>query len=139
MNIIKIGLVLLTGAGFGLGLEQLSNTNITSNNNDYGNHMYEDEDRYNNGFCHNNDVFLDHMLDNLNDEEKVLVQEKIDELLVEYDIDLEDLNDNYDLRHDFMYDLMEFLEENEIYYHRHNRFYDNDSEEDDWYHGMRMH
>jgi uncharacterized membrane protein len=43
MNIFKIGLVLLTGAGFGFGVDKLADTEIIPNDNDGYGHM---EDGY---------------------------------------------------------------------------------------------
>jgi hypothetical protein len=139
MNIFKIGLVLLTGAGFGFGVDKLADTEIFPNDNDGYGHM---EDGYYGHMgeegCHGDGDILEHMLDDLSDEELVLVQGKIDELLVEYAITLEELNDDYDVRYDFMNDLMDFLEENEIDYHNHGGYHDHD-EEDGWHDGMGMH
>jgi hypothetical protein len=131
MNIIKIGLVLLTGLGFGFGVDKVADTEIFPNDNDgYYWHMEEG--------CHGDGDFLEHMLDDLSDEELVLVQGKIDELLVEYAVTLEELNDDYDVRYDFMNDLMDFLDENGIDYHNHDGYHDHD-EEDGWHGGMGMH
>ncbi len=132
MYIIKIGLVLLTGAGFGLGIDKLADTDILQND---GDNYYEHMDE---GFCHDNGDFLTHMLADLTAEEQVLVQEKIDQLLVEYTITLEELNDDYDVRYDFMTDLIEFLELNEIDYHN-NEGFDHHDDDDDWHGGMGMH
>ena len=78
------------------------------------------------------------MLEDLTDEELILVQGKIDELLVTYSITLEELNDDYDVRYDFMNDLMNFLEENEIDFHNYGGYHNHD-EEDGWHGGMGMH
>lgn len=131
MNIIKIGLVLLTGAGFGFGVDRLADTELLVNDNDeYYGHMEEG--------CHGDEDFLEHMLEDLSEEEVIVVQGKIDELLVTYEITIEELNDDYDIRYDFMNDLMDFLEDNDIEYHNHGGYHDHD-EEDGWYGGMGMH
>lgn len=139
MNIFKIGLILLTGAGFGFGFDKLADSEIIPTNQDrpYG-HMYEYEDYSYGGFCHGNEDFLEHMLEDLSETEKVIVQTKIDELLLEYSITLEELNDDYNVRFDFMNDLMDFLEENDIDYHNHGGYHNHD-DEDEWHHGMGMH
>ena len=107
---------------------------------DYHNHM--DGDSYyghmGGGYCHDDGDFLEHMLEDLTVEEQVLVQEKIDQLLVDYSVTIEELNDDYDVRYDFMTDLMEFLDLNEINYHNHGGF-DHYNDEDDWHGGMGMH
>lgn len=132
MNIIKIGLVLLTGAGFGFGVDKLADTEVLANDNDvYYGHMGE----YG---CHEDGELFEHMLEDLTDEELLLVQGKIDELLVTYSITLEELNDDFDVRYDFMNDLMEFLEINEINYYNHRGYHDYD-DEDGWRGGMGMH
>jgi hypothetical protein len=143
MNIFKIGLVLFTGAGFGFGVEKLADTEMFPNDNDGYGHM-EEEGYYghmSDGGCHGDGDFLEHMLEDLTDEELILVQAKIDELLVTYSITLEELNDDYDVRYDFMNDLMDFLEENDIDYHNHSGIHDhyNQDDEDGWYGGMGMH
>jgi len=91
--------------------------------------------------CHDDRDFLEHMLEDLTDEELLLVQGKIDELLVEYLITIEELNDDYNVRYDFMNDLMDFLDENEIDYYNHGgiRDYDDHDDEYGWHGGMGMH
>lgn len=131
MNIIKIGLVLLTGAGFGFGADKLTDTEMFPNDsNGYYGHMEEG--------CYGDEDFLEHMLENLSDEELLLVQGKIDELLAEYSVTLEELGYDYDVRYNFMNDLMDFLDENEIDYHSHggNHYHD---DEYYWHSGMGMH
>lgn len=135
MNIIKIGLVLLTGAGFGVGFDKIADSEILPINQDtpYG-HMFVDDEYGETVFCHGDEDIIEHMLYNLSEEDQLLVQAKIDDLLIEYSISIEDLNNDYDLRFDFMNDVMEFLEENDIDYH--HRYYNDD---EDWHHGMGMH
>lgn len=123
MNIVKIGLALVTGLGFGFGVEKITETDITSNDQpDY--EEYNDTSYQN---CHDEENFLDHMLDRLSDEERIIVQAKIDDLLQEYNVTIEDLFRDYDIRYNFMTDLMEFLEDNDIEYYRqrghHNHHY----------------
>ena len=131
MTLFKIGLVLLTGAGFGLGIDKLSNTDIMPDNQeDYYGHM-----EYTG--CHQDDDFLLHMLDNLSEEDAIIVNAKIDELLVTYDTTLDDLENNFDLRYNFMNDLMTFLFENDIEYHY--RYHDDIDEDNGWHGGMGMH
>ena len=95
--IVKIGLVLLTGAGLGFGADRLANTEMFSNDgDDYYKHLDVDSDYgHMGGEYWGNDDFLEHMLENLTVEEQVLVQEKIDQLLVQYSITLEELNNDY--------------------------------------------
>ena len=87
--------------------------------------------------CQRDGELLEHMLENLTEEELVLVQGKIDALLVEESISLEDLNYDFDVRYNFMTDLMDFLEENEIEFHTRRGYHYDD--EDNWHGGMRMH
>ena len=142
MYILKIGLVLLTGAGFGLGVDKLANNEIFTKDSDgYYGHMTEEDGYYGHmgGFgCHDDGELFEHMLEDLTDEELLLVQGKIDELLVTYSITLEELNDDYDVRYDFMNDLMDFLEENEIDFHNYGGDQDSD-EQNSWNGGMGMH
>lgn len=133
MNIFKIGLALLTGLGFGFGVDKVADTEMFPNPNDNEGYYWHMEES-----CHGDGDFLEHMLDDLSDEELVLVQGKIDELLVEYAVTLEELNDDYDVRYDFMNDLMDFLDENGIDYHNHDSYHNHD-EEDGWHGGMGMH
>ncbi len=130
MNILKIGLILLSGAGLSFGVDKLADTEMLPSNNDY---YYMEE-----GYCHGDSDFLEHMLEDLSDEELLLVQGKIDELLVEYSITLEELNDDYNVRYDFMNDLMDFINENDIDYHSYRGYHDYNGE-DDWRGGMGMH
>jgi len=139
MNIFKIGMVLLTGAGFGFGVDKLADTEMFENdNNEYYEHMNEGYYGHMGGGCHGDGEFLEHMLEDLSDEDLILVQAKIDELLVKYEISIEELDDDYEIRYDFMNDLMNFLDDNDIDYHNHgsNDYHD---DEDGWHGGMGMH
>lgn len=115
MNIIRFALVLLTATGLGFGVEEVISSNIEEE-------VYLNvEDNYDDfavGFCHNNDsYFLEHMLEGLTEEEQVIVQTKMDELLNKYDITIDQLNDDFDLRYSFMIEFMELLDETGINYH----------------------
>jgi hypothetical protein len=141
MYILKMGLVLLTGAGLGFGVDKVSESETFTNDSELYNGHVEEEGYYEHMGelgCHRDGEFLEHMLDDLTEEDLILVQGKIDELLVEYSITLEELNDDYDVRYDFMNDLMDFLYENEIDYHNHGGYSDY-AEEDGWHGGMGMH
>ena len=96
MYILKIGLVLLTGAGFGFGVDKLANNDIfTNDSGDYYGYMTEEDGYYGHmgGYgCHAEGEILEHMLEDLNEEDLLLVQGKIDELLVTYSTTLEELN-----------------------------------------------
>jgi len=130
MNILKLGLLLITGAGFGFGIDKLADTEILPNDDQqYYGHMVGES-------CHGDDELFEHLLENLSEEEIVLVQGKIDELLLKYDVTLDSLDDDFDTRFDFMDDLMVFLDENEIDYHNHGYYNDYD---ENWGHGMGMH
>lgn len=132
MNIIKIGFVLLTGAGLGFGVDKLAeNGAIPSEQETYYDHFQE-------GYCHGETNFFEHMLEDLSEEDAILVQTKIDELLIAYEITLEELNDDYEIRYAFMSELMDFLEENEIDYYGHGGFHNHD-DENGWHGGMGMH
>ena len=83
MNIIKFVLVLLTGAGFSFGVDKLVETEIFPNDRDPYDHMGEDYYGHMGGYgCHGDGEFLEYMLEDLTDEELILVQGKIDELLI---------------------------------------------------------
>lgn len=131
MNILKFVLVLFTATGFGFGVEELIENNIKEET------SLNEEDNYDDdtvGFCHRNDeYFLEHMIERLTDEEAIIVQAKIDELLNEFDVTMEQLNSDFDVRYQFMIELMEFLDENGIDYHY------NHYEEDDYGNHMGMH
>lgn len=127
MNIFKLGLLLISSIGFGYGIEQVVTSGQTPNTDGYNYDYMENH-------CFNGELFLDHMLEDLSEEDQLIVQAKIDELLAFYDVTLEELYENYEIRYDFMNDLMTFLDENEIDYH-HN-YYD---DEDGWHTGMGMH
>lgn len=115
MNILRYILVLITATGFGFGLEEVISSNVEKDN-----LVNEDinEDSYRFGFCHSNiDYFLDQMIERLTDEEQIIVQAKIDELLAEYDMTIDQLNSDFNLRYNFMNDLMNFLDESGFDYH----------------------
>ncbi|XMB71463.1 hypothetical protein RJI07_04925 [Mycoplasmatota bacterium WC30] len=132
MNVLRIGLVLLTGVGFSFGVDRLVDSEALPNDRE-SHYTYNYE-----GNCHGDNDFLEHMLDDLSNEELLLVQEKIDSLLVKYSITLEELYDDYGVRYDFMSELMDFLDENYIDYHNHEEF-DDHFDENEWHGGMGMH
>lgn len=132
MNLVKLGLILLIGVGFGVGLSNRDVTalfyngsedyhtthhNWENKSGDYYGHMggysMMDDDY---GRYFNEKEFIEHMLKDLSKEERLLVDSKIDELLTKYQMTLED--DDY--LYDFMDELMDFLEENEINYHNYD-------------------
>jgi hypothetical protein len=148
---LRIGLVLLAGAGLGFGADRIGDTQMFSNDGD-GYYEYMDEDSYyghmggdsyyghmRGEYRHNDGDFLEHMLEDLTVEEQGLVQEKVDQLLIDYAITLEELYDNYDVRYEFMNDLMEFLDLNGIDYHNHGGFDHYNDDENGWHGGMGMH
>lgn len=123
MNILRYALVLLTATGFGFGVEEVISNNIEDEVYLYEENNYDD---YAFGYCHNNnELFLEHMLERLTDEEKIIVESKIDELLSKYEITSDQLNSNFDVRYNFMTELMEFLEQSGFdYHHDYNDEYD---------------
>lgn len=126
MNLVKLGLILLVGIGFGLGLSNLDATALFNNDNDAYHttrHNWKNEsgDYYGHmgrGYGHyfNEDEFIDNMLEDLSEEERLVVESKIDELLLKYQITLED----DEVMFDFMNELMEFIEESEIDFQNYN-------------------
>jgi hypothetical protein len=136
MNIFKFALVLLAATGLGFSAEEIISSDI-----DVGVYLNEENDYYDFaiGFCHSNDdYFLEHMLKDLTEEEQEIVQSKIDELLIKYDVSISDLNSDFEIRYYFMIDLMEFLYDSEIEYHYHDNHH-NDNEEDDYGNHMGIH
>ena len=121
MSMIKIGFVILTGALFGFGVDRINDSEAFRDSS-YGYYMHD-------GYCAEEGEFLGHMLENLTTEERILVENKVEELLATYNTTLEDLYQDSELRHDFMSDLMDFLDDNNIDIHDH----------DDWHHGPGMH
>ena len=77
--------------------------------------------------------FLTHMLEGLSEEDRILVEEKIEELLLEQGLTIEDL-DNHENRYLIMDDLMIFMEENELI---HDYHYDDFPHHGGRHHGMR--
>ncbi|QVK19066.1 hypothetical protein KHQ81_05010 [Mycoplasmatota bacterium] len=127
MNLYKLGLILLLSVGFGFGLSYLDakalfnngynayHTNHHNWNNesgDYSSHMSNlsmmDRDF---------DQFIEHMLDNLSIEERLLVEAKIDELLTEYQITLEEISKNDEVMFNFLDNMMGFFQKEEIDHH----------------------
>jgi len=135
MNILRIGFLLLSGVGFGFGVNNLVDTETYTKENESNEYFYQDFAVNYGGLCHRNEEFFDHMLYDLSDTDQAIVQAKIEELLVEYSISLEELSDDYKVRIDLMNDLMIFLLEEEIDISNHGRFFDYD-EVDDWHRGM---
>ena len=136
MNIFKIALVMISGVGFGFGVDKIAETqvdpDVTNENELYYQNM-------NGGYCHGENFSFDHMLDDLSEEDQALVQGKIDELLLEMNISLEDLDNDFELRYEFMSELMIFLDDNGIEYHNHGDYNDNNHMGDYGYGGMGMH
>ena len=118
MNIFKIGLVFLSGIGLLFGANQ-----ITERINHTEEVPYASEGEY--GYCHH-ELYDDElpMLDNLSEEDRLLVEAKLDELLELEEITEEDFyNDRYQF-HEIMEKLMDFIYDNNIefeetYYHGH--------------------
>lgn len=142
MNMIKIGFVLLTGASFGFGVDKLVDSKTILVDFDRYEHMEKGYyDHMNEEVCHENGDFLVSVLENLSDEELLLVQGKMNELLIEYSMTIEELNDFFYLRHDFMNEFMDFLDKNEIYFHGYggSHEYGIRDSEDEWHNRMGMH
>lgn len=138
MNVFRIGFILLTLTGVGIGVDKindpLEDTTVIQAEEQTYSYMSP-------GYCHNNDndgYFLEHMLDSLSEEEYILVQSKVDELLIKYDISIDDLFNDYQTRYDFMLELMEFIDGNDIKYHYHGSFHNYDGDEYRRF-GMGMH
>lgn len=112
MNLLKVALVLLFSGGFGFGVTQI----IEEEPWNPDEHL---------GYCHGEDWDFDHVLDGLSEEEVDLVDARIDQLLLEYGVTMEELGDNHDLRHDFMSELFELLEQDGI---------ELEPYDDDWHH-----
>lgn len=118
--ILKLGLTLLLGAGFGLGLNQVRENEIFHTDTEFYEETKETE------YCHNEGELFTHMLDDLSEEERLIVEEKIDELLIKYDVSLEELYNNRDIHNDFMDELMTFFDEEGIDHHYNNHYDDYD-------------
>jgi len=114
MNVLKFGILIITSLGFGIGFDQFQDKEEDVA-------VYENENGY--GYCHEEEPFT-YMLENLAGEDRVLVETKIDELLVAYDVTIDELFESYDVRHQFMDDLMEFMNENDIDFHHQSRYDD---------------
>lgn len=136
MNILKAVLVLVSGLGLGFGVDQITETKVepdlTAENEFYNGHMSS-------GYCHGEEFSFDHMLVDLSEEDQLLVQTKIDDLLLEMNISLEDLENDYEVRYEFMSELMLFLDESGISYHNHGNYGDYNHMGDYGYGGMGMH
>lgn len=115
MNIFRVFMALLATAGIGLGVDKMIDSDRfpTEDTNYY----------YNQGLCHGEEEFLEHMLVDLSEEDLVLVNAKIDELLLKYDITLEELLENFEVRYEFMHELMDFYEDQNIEYAEYNDGY----------------
>lgn len=107
MNIFKIGLMLITGAGLGLGFDMVTEEPVE-------NDQTVNEEYYSFMPCHQNEFMLEYMFEDLSDEDRLLVEEKVESLLFKYETTEENLYQDLDLYHDFMFELMEFLYENDI-------------------------
>lgn len=112
MNIFKMGLVLLTGLGFGFGVDQIAETKEDEV-------ISEDYYIYNMP-CHGNGYVFEHMLDTLTEEDRILVEAKLEELLLEYETTLELLEDDYQLRFIIMNELLDYMSENNIDFNHYN-------------------
>lgn len=131
MSILKIGFILLAFTGLGFGVDRLSSQEIDPTSED----VYRASNRL---FCHNNQYYFEHMIDNLTEEEKILVEQEMERLLGEYNITYDLLHDDIEVYHSIMIDLMDFFIENDISYSNHHWNYR--YEEDENYNGgMGMH
>ncbi|PAT01319.1 hypothetical protein CI105_07005 [Candidatus Izimaplasma bacterium ZiA1] len=130
MNVLKYLLVVVSGAGFSLGVDKLVEADVNVDN-----YQYEDGYNYQGGYghCFEDELFLDHMLSNLSPEDKILVDAKISDLSMTYNTTIEDVIRDYDLHYAFMNDLMNYMDESNIDYHNHE--YDDQQNN----HHRRMH
>lgn len=109
MSILKIVLVLITGVALGIGVDQMltaDSTDETVNDYSYG------------AYCHDNEDFTLYMIESLNDDDRVLVETEIERILDALDTNSETVFDDFELRHEFMAQLMVFFDENDISFPR---------------------
>ena len=101
MNIIKLGIAFLTMFGVSYGVDHISTNRQEPIIQNTANH------------CESNELF-GHMLQDLSVEDRLLVEAKINELLITYETSEEELLNNFDLRHEFMEELMVFFQDNDF-------------------------
>ena len=108
MTTIKFIALTILGLGLGFGASQViadNNTNPFSTDPDndlpYGIGCHYDEDAF----------FMGHYIEQFSDEDQLLIEAYIDTLLIEYDVTLEELYEDFDLRHEFMEDVYNYIEE----------------------------
>ncbi len=117
MNIFKFGLVLLTGAGFGFGVDKIVDPDFAPID---GYEEYEGRfGHMGEGYCDEDGEFLEHFLDELSDEDALIVNAKIEELYLTYDTNYLALQADYELRYEFMTELMDFMEDSGIEFYGH--------------------
>jgi len=121
----KMVTVLLASVGVGFGVKE-----VVTNDFDMMNDDTTGQEFYHMGYggnCDFDEDFIGHITEGLSVEDQLLVTSKIDELLLEFDTTLVDLDNDFTLRHDFMFALMTYLDEVGI---------DHQNESGYEYHGM---
>lgn len=114
MNVLKLFLIAVSGLGVGftttqvIGHEEVGPINQEQEAQEeyygYGCHRY----RY--GF----DYFLDNFLSHYSEDNQALILAYAEQWLLEQEVTLEEVEEEFELRHDFMYALHEFVEEQQL-------------------------
>lgn len=112
MTLFRTIVLLFTGASLSIGIGQFWNNDAEPT---------DEETTYRH--CFEDDELFAHLLEDLDDSDRALVEAKIAAMLEAYGVTEDDLYDDYELRHEFMEELYDFL-------------YDNDLIEDWHHHGM---
>lgn len=109
MNTLKFIAITILGLGLGFGASQvLADTNDVPFDTNPG--STEDTDY---GFgCHMDEgEFMEYYIDQFSEEDQAIIEAYIDTLLIEYNVTIEELFDDYELRHELMDEILTFIDE----------------------------
>lgn len=100
MILFRLGLLFIIGSGLGFGINQFTENTVNNN--------------FEQGHCYQEDFNFNDMIISLSEEDQMLIEEKLNELLLEYGITIEDFNSNIEIRRNVMFNLVNFMMENDI-------------------------
>ncbi|MCF7925354.1 MAG: hypothetical protein K9L26_02370 [Candidatus Izimaplasma sp.] len=103
MNILKITFIAIVGMLVGYTATQFISQADTASHDDTEN-----------TYCHQDGYDFDHFLERFSEADQVIILAERDRLLTVYEVTLEDLETDYDMRHQLMEDLWDFIDDQAI-------------------------
>lgn len=120
MNIIKVVLIGLSGLGLGFTTKDLLSDDIEPSNGHYETIVEEGSFRCHHGYY--GDGF-DYFIERFSEVDQQRIEEYLDALLTEYGVTRETFETDYEIRHEVMFELHQFIDDEQIEY-----------DETDWHH-----